>query len=139
MNVRCSFKNVSNSQILSEYIEQKISEIILKYIHKEVSIDITFLSNGSENRVHCRLNGGEFFNIGAEGISPSMSEAIEMMLSRLGHQASKRKDLVKDRHRHRAKISNLLNRTSSASEDESIDAEEILKYEQKMGRLKKSA
>lgn len=138
MDVKCAFKNVGNSEILSEYIEQKISDLVVKYLHKEMSIDITFLNSSSENRVHCRLNGGDFINLSAEGIAESMPEAIEQMLKRLNHQASRKKEKTVDMKRQRAKVSKMWAKQSKPTQEESIDAEDILAYEKEMQAKRKA-
>lgn len=140
MDVKCTFKNVKNSDILSEYIEQKISDLVIKYVQNEVSIDITFLNSSAENRVHCRLNGGDFMNLSAEGISESMSEAIEQMLRRLNHQASRKKDRAKERQNEGVKASKLpIKNVHPTWQEEAIDAEDILAYEKVMQNRRKAS
>lgn len=109
MQLKFKFKNLKQSQELTEYITSKL-EKLHKYEMKPVSISITLCVEKLEKRVDVYARG-EKISMQAQGVSGNFFESIDMAVERLAKQMVKKKAKVQNHkcyeRTHQGKIEQL--------------------------------
>lgn len=142
MEIQISFKNIEKNQLLQQYAEGKLLDVVAKFVNKPVSAHIT-LEQLQHHRfgAKCVFNGGDGFNLQVDHETKDMHECIDQMIDKLSAQFRKQKEKLKT---HKTKdpakqehFSKPPSKIRKAVPDE-IDAGDIIKYEQARKRTKVS-
>ena len=125
-----SFKHMDSSVALQNYAEEKLSERVLKFVTKPISAHVTFSVIRHQQTVHLSLDAGDGFGIEVGHTSEDMYASIDQLADKLVAQLKKHKEKLKDHKGSRLvkPLTMVLGEVEQA-EDESVDADDILKYE----------
>ncbi len=123
MRVNVTFRNVSASEALRDFAEEKVQRLT-KLLIKPIDADVVLSQEGHRNHaeVHIRASGEVF--TAAESSEADMYSAIDRMVSKLAVQARRHKDRARS---HKARpLSGTLGRKEaevSRQRAEDLDAE----------------
>ena len=131
MQFQFSFKHMDTSKALSEYAETKIKEKILKFSTKPIEAHLTFSVDKHNHAAHCKVVGGDGFNVQVDALSEDMYATVDKMVDKLEAQLKKHKEKLKDHklNNHKSERLQALTGGGSQFEDDAVDAEEIVKFE----------
>ncbi len=138
MRFQFSFKNMDSSPALTDYATDKLNEGLDRFITKPIEAHVTFSLEGSMHHAHCSVQAGDGFGIQVDAESKDMYKTIDMMTTKLLSQLRKKKEKLKHHKGHQklgVTAMALHQKKPEDSSQESIDAEEILKYENKVRRI----
>jgi ribosomal subunit interface protein len=94
MHLKYKFKNLKQSNELTDYIQQKF-EKLEKYEMKPVTVSVTLCVEKDERRVDIHACG-EKLTMQAHGVSDNFLESIDVAVERLAKQMMKRKSKVQN-------------------------------------------
>lgn len=131
MQFQFSFKHMETSPAVSQYAETKIKDKIMKFSTKPIEAHLTFSVDKHNHQAHCKVIGGDGFNLQVDALSEDMYATIDKMVDKLEVQLKKHKEKLKDHKNHTQKVERLqaLSGGGSSFEDDAVDAEEIVKFE----------
>lgn len=131
MQFQFSFKHMETSKALSDYAESKIKDKIMKFSTKPIEAHLTFSVDKHKHSAHCKVVGGDGFNLQVDALSEDMYATVDKMVDKLEVQLKKHKEKLKDHKLHDQKVERLhaLAGGGSQFEDESVDAADIMKFE----------
>ena len=134
MLCRFTFKSNNASKKSTEYAEQKITKLIERFVTKPVEVHLVFSDVARDYVIHCHLKGGDGFSSEIKAQSSNHISCIDIILNKLEKQLKRKKERLKDNHKGGgARKHNLHNKTNFEKknwEEEPIDADDILKYEE---------
>jgi putative sigma-54 modulation protein len=126
-----SFKHMDSSPALQSYCEEKLSDRIRKFVTKPIAAHVTFSVTRHQQTVHLSLDAGDGFGIQVEHTSEDMYASIDQLADKLTAQLKKQKEKLKDHKGNRSRPLTLV----AESDSDSVDADDILKYEAARQRL----
>jgi len=126
-----SFKHMDSSPALQSYCEEKLSDRIRKFVTKPIAAHVTFSVTRHQQTVHLSLDAGDGFGIQVEHTSEDMYASIDQLGDKLTAQLKKQKEKLKDHKGSRSRPLTLV----AESDSDSVDADDILKYEAARQRL----
>lgn len=126
-----SFKHMDSSPALQSYCEEKLSDRIRKFVTKPIAAHVTFSVTRHQQTVHLSLDAGDGFGIQVEHTSEDMYASIDQLADKLTAQLKKQKEKLKDHKGNRSRPLTLV----AESDTDSVDADDILKYEAARQRL----
>ena len=126
-----SFKHMDSSAALQSYCEEKLSDRIRKFVTKPIAAHVTFSVTRHQQTVHLSLDAGDGFGIQVEHTSGDMYASIDQLADKLTAQLKKQKEKLKDHKGNRSRPLTLV----AESDIDSVDADDILKYEAARQRL----
>ena len=135
MQFQFYFKQMETSEALQNYAQDKIENLVNKFVTKPIEAHVTFAVDKSRQVAICSLIGGDGFKINEEVTSHDMYGSIDKMATKLGNQLRKKKEKLK--HHKTKKPLKVFAQSAPAEDNYSIDAEDIIKYE--IARRKRSA
>ena len=127
MQFHFSFKHMDTSPALQTYAEEKLAEKIEKFVTKPISGHFTFSVHKHEHTAHFSLDGGDGFKVEVEHTSGDMYASVDYLADKLSSQLKKHKEKLKN---HKVKKGHRFVPREAYDHDDSIDAADILKYEQ---------
>ncbi len=127
MQFQFSFKHMDTSPALQTYAEEKLSEKIDKFVTKPISGHVTFSVHKHEHTAHFSLDGGDGFKVEVEHTSGDMYASVDYLADKLTSQLKKHKEKLKN---HKVKKQNRFVSRDAYHDEDSIDAADILKYEE---------
>lgn len=134
MDFRVTFKNISNSPNLANYAKEKLLDKITKYVQNPIEAHVTFTKDGQRRLIQCNVFAKEAFNVIVSAEAENMRLAIDRLADKLESRLRRRKEKIKDRKRSKnASILELIHQPENygaPSFHESIDADDLIKYEQ---------
>ncbi len=129
-----SFKHMETSEALENYTEQKLAERIRKFVTKPIAAHVTFSVVRHQHTVHVSLDAGDGFGIEVEHTSVDMYASVDQLADKLASQLKKHKEKLKD-HKGDRMFRSLTLVAEADGDSESVDADDILKYEAARRRL----
>ena len=135
MQFQFYFKQMESSEALKSYAQDKIENLVNKFVTKPIEVHVTFAVDKTRQSVNCVLVGGDGFNINEDVTSHDMYVSIDKMASKLGAQLRKKKEKLK--HHKTKRPIKMIDQSAPVEDNYSIDAEDIIKYE--IARRKRSA
>jgi ribosomal subunit interface protein len=136
MQFQFAFKHMDVSEALKSYAEEKLVEKIQKFVTKPIDAKVTFAVDRHKHTAHCSFHAGGGFNFEVEHCCDDMYASFDRMVDKLEKQLRKHKEILKDhRHRNVADAVELMAnqaaeaQDSSGSDDELVDAGDIVKFE----------
>lgn len=144
MDFLFSFKHMDTSDALQNYAEEKIKEIIGKFISKPTKTHVTFSVDRHNHLAHCAVSGGDGVNLQVEHTCTDMYASVDKMVDKLESQLKRHKEKLKEKkgdpsgYRVRDKKLSVAaggRKKEVDIENEAIDAEDILKFETARRRL----
>ena len=132
MLCRFTYKTNHASKQTTQYAEQKITKLIERFVTKPIEAHLVFATGGREYTVQCHFKGGDGFNSEIKAQSTNHINCIDIILNRLEKQLKRKKERLKDNHKggKQASLNNKINFNKKNWEEEPIDADDILKYEE---------
>jgi len=132
MQFQFSFKQMESSDALESYAETKLKEKITKFVTKHVETHVTFSVDKHRHIARCRLKAGDGFNLEVQHACGDMYGSVDKMLDKLEIQLKRQKSRVKQHKGRKYQDKSLSNvyPLEANNHSESIDAEDILKYEE---------
>lgn len=138
MQFSFTFIHMATSEALQDYAQQKISEKLQKFATKPLSAKVSFTVDRHEQTAHCAIAGGDGFDIQVEHSCGDMYGSIDHMVDKLEGQLKKQKEKIKHHKQKRDKLRLAYvaaEAASPAEEDDSLDAADLLRYEESRRRL----
>ena len=135
MQFQFYFKSMETSEALQKYAQDKIENLVNKFVTKPIEANVTFSVDKSRQQVNCVLVGGDGFNTTEEVSTHDMYESIDKMANKLASQLRRKKEKLKN-HKTKKPLK-MYDQSAPAPDNYTIDAEDIIKYE--MARKKRSA
>lgn len=141
MRFQFSFKHMEASPTLRAYAEDKVSHQVKKFVTKPIETHITFSVDKHRHIVHCDLSGGDGFSLQVEHSCDDMYGSIDRMLDKLAVQLKRKKEKLKDHKPRKSNVRRIYPAATgeSAEDDSSIDATDIIKFEQARRKTKARA
>ncbi|MGE0172018.1 MAG: ribosome-associated translation inhibitor RaiA [Oligoflexales bacterium] len=136
MRFQFSFKHMEVSPALQQYTEEKVKAQIDKFVTKPIEANVTFSVDKHMHRAHLALFGGDGFTVQVEHICPDMYGSVDKLVDKLAIKLRKVKDKIKE-HKGKPGTKGLGMRAQEPEVNYSnseIDAEDIVKYEQRRKR-----
>lgn len=133
MRFQFSFKHMEVSQSLQTYTQDKIEQVVNRFVTKPVEIRVTFAVERHLFTAHCELTGGDNFSLSVTHSSEDMYAAVDQMAEKMNTLLRRKKEKIKT-HKGNPNIKSA--RLSEGGErDGEIDAADIIKYEQARQKL----
>lgn len=98
MNLNISFKNITPSDALKEFIQDK-SQTLSRYFQGQISVNWTISEEKLHRIAHCHLVGNHMDFFG-EGSTEDYKASVDVALQKIEKQIRKHKEIVKD-HLHK--------------------------------------
>lgn len=127
MQFNFHFKHMDTSDALQGYVQSKLQEKIDKFVTKPIGADVFFSVLRHQHTVHVSLQAGDGFSIEVENTAEDMYAAVDGLVDKLSVQLQKRKEKLKDHKNPR--LVDSLSAIAPKVREESVDAADILKYE----------
>lgn len=135
MQFQFLFKHMESSPALSSHAEAKLRDKIQKFVTKPIEAMVTFSVERQTHTVHCSIRAGDGFNIDVDADSPDMYATVDILVDKLESALKRQKEKLKS---HKVKPAQM--RIVGAPErnnENSIDADDILKYERARMKMRK--
>lgn len=129
MRFQFSFKHMATSQALQDYAEEKLKVKIEKFVTKAIEVKVTFSVDRHLQHANCVLVGGDGFSLTVDHVCEDMYGSVDRMVDKLGAQLKKKKDKLKS-HKNKSTVRTMPEGRSSSEDSYSIDASDIVKYEE---------
>jgi putative sigma-54 modulation protein len=98
MNLNISFKHISSSDALKEFIREK-SETLSRYFQGQISVTWNLDIERQNKVAHCHLVGNQMDYFG-EGVTEDFKASVDVALAKIEKQIRKHKEIRKN-HLHR--------------------------------------
>lgn len=129
MQYQFNFKHMESSAALQSYAEEKIDATVRKFVTKPIEVNVTFWVDKHQHHTQCTLLGGDGFKISVEYVCMDMYGSVDHLIDRLAAQLKRKKDKLK-RHKYRDSLKTLAVAPVDVEDDYTVDATDIIKYEQ---------
>ena len=129
MQYQFIFKHMESSAALQSYAEEKIDATVRKFVTKPIEVQVTFWVNRHQHHTLCTLLGGDGFKISVEYACLDMYGSVDHLIDRLAAQLKRKKDKLKN-HKYRESLKTLSVAPVEVEDDYTVDATDIIKYEQ---------
>ncbi|SMF33910.1 ribosome hibernation-promoting factor, HPF/YfiA family [Pseudobacteriovorax antillogorgiicola] len=131
MQFQFSFKHMDTSQALQDYAEEKLRTKIEKFVTKAIEVQVTFSVDRHLQHANCVLVSGDGFSLNVEHACEDMYGSVDRMIDKLGAQLKRKKDKLKS-HKNKGTVRTMpeVDYSAQAEEAYSIDAAEIVKFEE---------
>ncbi len=139
MQFQFSFKQMENSQALRQYAEEKIGNLIQKFVTKPIEAQVTFSVEKTQHIAQVTLIGGDGFSIQVEHTCEDMYGSVDRLLDKLATKLKRKKEKLKAHKGHRnVRSFHYVDPEAIDFESAEIDAGDIIAYEKARSRLKAS-
>jgi len=126
MQFQFSFKHMETSEALQSYAEAKVQDKVKKYVTKPIDAHLSFRVDKQGHKAQCSLRGGDGFSLEVSHTGEDMYASVDLMIDKLDAKLKKHKERLKNH-----KPNKTLRHLKIVNPDvETVDAEDILKYEQ---------
>jgi putative sigma-54 modulation protein len=129
MQFQFSFKQMETSTALQDYAQEKIQSIVSKFVTKAIEVHVTFSVDKHLQQATVTLVGGDGFSLSVDHKCEDMYGSIDRVLDKLSTQLKRKKDKLKH-HKFKNSIKTMPVASSSSEDDYTVDATDIIKYEQ---------
>ena len=136
MRFQFSFKHMDTSEALQNYAKEKLQVKIEKFVTKPIEVNVTFSVDRHLQHANCVLVGGDGFSVNVDHVCEDMYGSVDRMVDKLGTQLKRKKDKLKS-HKNKSTVRTMRDKGPSGEDSYSIDAGDIIKYEE--ARRRKSA
>ncbi len=138
MRLQYAFKNMNGHPKILEHFEERLEQKIGKYTDEISLVELVIDKNKHDFRLSCSISSEHGFSTHTNITAKDVWAGIDQLLHKIGVQASKRKTLLKDHQNHYRQRHND-SRQFFIPEDNAIDAEDIMKYEETASKLRKAS
>ena len=126
MQFQFSFKHMETSQPLQDYAYEKLKSKIEKFVTKAIEVQVTFSVDRHLQHANCVLVSGDGFSVNVDHTCGDMYGSVDKMVDKLGAQLKKKKDKLKS-HKNKSSVKMM---SEVGYQEDSIDADDIIKMEQ---------
>ena len=135
MQFQFSFKQMEKSSLISNYAQKKLADKIQKFVMHPIELNITFSKDKYNFITKCSFVGSGGINVDVQHSGTDIYGCIDKLADKLLAQVKKQKSKNQSLRFRPSKISKIDNSNVSVKDlkiydDEYIDAEDMLKFEQ---------
>ena len=139
MYFTCTFKNRPKSESARNYAEHKLEHVIRLFAEHPIGVRVFFQPDGDKENIHLKLSSGRNFSAALSASGLGIYEAIDNVAAKLRSFLSKRKNKMKavsgfDKF-EKAQFERKMVLVAMESQEDSIDAAEIISLEARRMRL----
>jgi len=98
VNISVTFRHTDSSEALKEYVNEKISNCILKYSSKDADVHVVLSVEKRDHTAEAQLRSGPY-EIAAKSTTEDLYSAIDKMVDALDVQLRKQKEKLSN-HKH---------------------------------------
>ena len=129
MQFQFSFKHMEGSPALTSYSEEKLTQVIRKFVTKPIEVQLTFSVDRHMQQATCVIIGGDGFSLNVEHSCSDMYGSVDHLADKLANQLKRKKDRLKSHKVKQSPKKLAWQDHFDQAEDEYIDALDIIKFE----------
>ncbi|MBP9707493.1 MAG: ribosome-associated translation inhibitor RaiA [Oligoflexales bacterium] len=95
MEFQFTFKQMDSSQSMINYSQQKIEDVVNKYMAHPIKVHMRFSSVQDRHYVSCHVTGSEGFNYLVHNLGESMYSCIDRLVDKLESRLRRHKDKLR--------------------------------------------